>query len=371
MTDRRDDDAWARLTELNSRAFDRRRDLRKASARGAGGGWWNSPGDWLAVFQATPAMLLIGDNQGKLLETNTAGLDLLGQKRDVIKTLSVVDVVAARQEWTLAEFERFLRNGAWKGELELRRSDGQSIEAQVVARAAGAGPDGFIAVVYERARRTDDPANDASATAIEQVVEAREPLKDIASLASTETGDGLLLEALSLERRLGQLIEFRSLRSPELRLSPTSVDLADVLALAVSEAQSHASNHHIGLFTPRGTLIGHWDVLSLSRLVHTLLFESVLAAPPGGAIRIMATDLAGDVLVSLTAEPGGIQPAVMGRVLSPAYERSKSSASLSLAICQRIVELHGGRLWFESAGAEGSALHFTLRREPGEIAKGA
>ena len=374
MANRGESDAWARLAELNSRGFDRRRDLRKAAARGFAGEWNPRSGpDWQVLFQNAPTMLLLGDKQGRLLDTNNAGLEVLGRSRDVLRTLSVVDVVAARQEWTIAEFERFLRNGTWKGELELRRGDGEIVEAQAVAREAGSEPGGFIAVIYERARHNADkgPANDAYARAIDQVAEAGQPLSAIAGLVTPSAGDRLVIEAAPLERRLNQLLEATSLRSADVKLSPTSVDLADVLALAVAEAQARTSDHRIGLFTPRGALVGYWDVSRLKRLASLLLFESILASPPGSSIRIMATELRHEVLVSLTADRGGLQPSILGRALSPSHERDAPDASLSLMICRRIIELHGGRIWFESSVTQGSTLHFTLQRESGLIAKGA
>jgi signal transduction histidine kinase len=60
----------------------------------------------------------------------------------------------------------------------------------------------------------------------------------------------------------------------------------------------------------------------------------------------------------------GIDPAYFG-VIFEMFERldrkeGSDSTGVGLAICRRIIERHGGRLWVESARAGGSTFHFTL-----------
>ncbi len=60
----------------------------------------------------------------------------------------------------------------------------------------------------------------------------------------------------------------------------------------------------------------------------------------------------------------GIDPADAERIFRP-FERGEGSkttkgSGMGLATCKKIVELHGGRIWVESARGSGSTFHFTI-----------
>jgi signal transduction histidine kinase len=109
------------------------------------------------------------------------------------------------------------------------------------------------------------------------------------------------------------------------------------------------------------------DADRIREAIDNLVSNSVKYSPIGGAIDIMVTQDAGNIIVKVRDQGAGLSPEDISRLfgrfqrLSAKPTAGESSTGLGLSIVKRIVDLHGGRITVESAGhAKGSTFNMQL-----------
>ena len=110
------------------------------------------------------------------------------------------------------------------------------------------------------------------------------------------------------------------------------------------------------------------DKVKLEELFNNLLTNSVkYSSEKGGTIRIDAEENKGFVTISISDNGMGMDKEQLDHIFEEFYKADESrhnldSSGLGLAICKRIVEKHGGKIWAESRGRmKGSTFYFTLK----------
>jgi signal transduction histidine kinase len=105
----------------------------------------------------------------------------------------------------------------------------------------------------------------------------------------------------------------------------------------------------------------------LRQILLNLVDNAVKYTPPGGTIELGASRRNGEVTVSVRDSGVGIPADVGARIFEPFFrvpgtkaQRGQASTGLGLALTKRLVEAHGGEIWFTSDPDAGTTFNVTL-----------
>jgi light-regulated signal transduction histidine kinase (bacteriophytochrome) len=133
----------------------------------------------------------------------------------------------------------------------------------------------------------------------------------------------------------------------------------DDLALRLQEAGATAEVDKLP------TVLG--DELQLYQLCQNLIGNALKYVAKGTIprVRISARPMNAGMVEILIQDNGiGFEEKDRERIFQPFQrlhtEKEYPGSGIGLAVCQKIVERHGGRIWAESVPGEGTTFHFTL-----------
>jgi signal transduction histidine kinase len=112
------------------------------------------------------------------------------------------------------------------------------------------------------------------------------------------------------------------------------------------------------------------DQRKVKQILFNLLTNAVKFTPSGGRVDVSASRADGEIRISVKDSGIGIAPEDHERVfeefrqVSAGRRVAAEGTGLGLALARRFVELHGGRLWVESAPGAGSTFTFSLPVRP-------
>jgi signal transduction histidine kinase len=162
------------------------------------------------------------------------------------------------------------------------------------------------------------------------------------------------------------LFELSRINAGALRLSPSTIPLADVVSDAIATAAPVAASRGIRIVANEAG----WPSVTasepeLARVIGNLLMNSVRYTPADGTVHIEAGRDRDDVWLTVSDSCGGIPEADLPRVFDVAFRGSKArtptdaaGGGLGLAIVRGLVEAHGGRV---NAGNVDGGCRFEVR----------
>jgi len=362
-----------------------------------------SEADHRAIFERSPIGIARISSEGELLEANTALLTMLEHDFQVMRSHSWPDLLRAYdQAAARARFSPLLAGISEGKSVQVRAGTGGGnwlwlqLSATSIPDASGR-PEHVLVMVEDvtvvreaqdklgEALESQRSANatleklDRTKTEFLSIVshEFRTALTGIQGFSELIRDGGLepdevrayggyiFNDADRVNRLIGDLLDLDRMESGRMSIRTADVDINEVLSDSIARAGSSPSVEFKSNLDPRlPIVVGDRD--RLVQVVSNLVNNAVKYSPDGGTVTLSSRAEDGFALVSVTDTGVGIPPDEISHVFER-FRRVRSGAAqsipgtgLGLTIVKQIVEMHGGKIWVESAVGHGSAFHFTL-----------
>ena len=352
------------------------------------------------IFNNVPIGVVYTDLKGNVKQTNPAFCELLGYSADELSGMTVRDYTHP-EDWPqdVALARRLL-----SGELpssrrhkRLRSRDGRTLWVQSsvsMLRDATGRPHRIVGVLEditerlrlaeaERARELAESSNQAKSEFLSRMShELRTPLNAMLGFAQLLALDQrhpladaqrpwvaqIQAAGWHLLAMINDVLDLSRIESGTLRLHPTTLDLAELLAAARSMTEGEAER--------RGIIVTHdlageatralGDATRVKQILTNLLSNAVKYNHDGGRIHVGARAVGSQWIEIAVTDTGlGMNEEQLAALFQPfnrlGRERSaQQGTGIGLVISRRLAELMGGTLRAQSVAGEGSSFILSL-----------
>jgi two-component system sensor kinase FixL len=168
-------------------------------------------------------------------------------------------------------------------------------------------------------------------------------------------------EVVHLETMVAEMRDFVRRPPAEKRRGEIGVAIAEALDLFSDSFREHNIQVHQMEETPLPLVA--FDPKQLHQVLINLFKNAQEAMPQGGEITIASRVRGANVEISITDTGTGMPPEVTSSIFQPYFTTKEARIGLGLAICQSIMQEHGGCILAESAPDRGSTFTIQLPLE--------
>jgi PAS domain S-box-containing protein len=367
-----------------------------------------SEADHRAIFERSPIGIARIGGDGELLEANPSLLQMLEHDAEAMRTSAWPDLMRAYdQAATRLGKATFLAGITDGSSIQVRAATGAAnwlwlqLTATSIPDSTGR-PEHVLLMIEDvtAVRETSDKlaeALEAQRAAIANLEKLDTTKSEFLSIVSHEfrtalTGiqgfselirDGgleadevrayggyIFNDADRVNRLIGDMLDLDRMESGRMTMRATDVDINDILMEAIARASTSTVTVEFKSDLDARLPIVAGDRDRLIQVVSNLVNNAVKYSPEGGTVTLTSRVEGTYALISVTDTGIGIPAEEIGHVFER-FRRVRSGAAqsipgtgLGLTIVKQIVEMHGGKIWVESAVGHGSSFHFTIPLAP-------
>jgi PAS domain S-box-containing protein len=350
----------------------------------------HSESRYRGIFEGVEDAILVESLKGEILDINARACEMFGWEREQMLQMTVDDLVPDGHLAIIPDkLEEFTVPDKPIETVNIR-SNGEHFPVEITVRLQMIGVEPVMLVVVrditdrkrvERALEQSKLELERSNTELERFAsiashDLREPLRAIAGFAGllAKRYDGqldaeaeeyiayILDGTMRLQRLIDDLLSYSRVgtRGKEFELTDCNAILDTAINnLTIAIEESGASVTYDSL----PSILG--DGVQLEQLFQNLISNAIKfrgEEPP--RVHIGSIRREEEWEFSVKDNGIGIEPKFVDRIFV-IFQRLHTQqeypgTGIGLAICQRIVERHGGRIWFESEPGKGTTFFFTL-----------
>ena len=171
-------------------------------------------------------------------------------------------------------------------------------------------------------------------------------------------------EVSRLTKLVRNLLEMARIEAGELKPSKHWQSVSEILDNVLERCAASIRNHRVSVALDEHTPVVKVDSRLVAEALTNLVENAAKYSPADSAIIVRARVAGDELIISVTDHGPGIASDEMGRIFDKFYRgrhrarRVSEGTGMGLAIARGIVEAHGGRIWVESAPAQGAT--FTI-----------
>ena len=169
---------------------------------------------------------------------------------------------------------------------------------------------------------------------------------------------------------INDILDLSKIEAGKMELECSEVPLQGLLENSLTMVEETARKHRIQLTSNFVNIPPalYADERKVKQILYNLLSNAVKFTPDGGSVHLEVRGLAAKEIEIRVSDNGiGLSSSDLERIFQP-FEQGDNSSSrryqgtgLGLSLARRLVELHGGRIWAESAGTGlGSSFYITI-----------
>jgi len=162
-----------------------------------------------------------------------------------------------------------------------------------------------------------------------------------------------------IERLNNILTNFQDLTKP-LKIEKDSVSMNEVIQKTVKLVKMGIQNLVIRLELSTNLPMIQADASSLKQVFLNLIKNAAEACGPGGELEIRTASDPPWVKISFSDDGPGIPPELVNRIFEPFFTTKARGMGVGLAICQRIIQAHDGRIEVKNRLPKGTQFNIFL-----------